>query len=109
LRLPKRWPRSTAPKACRDDRWRDRGLDVGRALGDVVDEAASRGHAAFDAGDAFEEFDALLVFERHILLAGDGHAVDFEPGGEIDGKAANLVVAVVAHGNVVVVRPKRRS
>ena len=44
----------------------------------------------------------LLVFERHILLAGDGHAVDFKAGGEIEGKAANLVVAVVAHGHVIV-------
>ena len=79
------------------------GFNVGRPLGDVVDKPAGRGHAAFQPGDAFQEFDALLVFERHILLAGDGHAVDFKPGGEIDGKTANLVVAVVAHGHVVVV------
>ena len=78
------------------------GLDVGGALGDVVDEAARRGHAAFDRGNAFEELDLLLVFKRHILLAGDGHAVDFKSGGEIEGKSANLVVAVVAHGHVVV-------
>ena len=45
---------------------------------------------------------ALLVFERDVLLAGDGEAVDLEAGGEVEGKAANLVVAVVADGDVVV-------
>ena len=81
---------------------RSTACDVGGALGDVVDEAAGGGHAAFDAGDALEDLDALLVFEGHILLAGDGHAVDFKAGGEIEGKAANLVDAVVADGHVIV-------
>ncbi len=53
-------------------------------------------------GNALEEFDLLLVFERHILLAGDSHAIDFKTGGEIEGKTANLVVAVVAHRHVIV-------
>ncbi len=78
------------------------GLDVGGALGDVVDETAGRSHAALDGGKPMQEFDTLLVFERHILLAGDGHAVDLKAGGEIEGKAANLVDAVVADGHVIV-------
>src|SRR5208337_12884 len=78
------------------------GLDVGRSLGDEIDEAAGGGDATFDRGNALEEFDLLLVFERHILLTGNGHAVDLETGGEIERKTANLVVAVVAHGHVIV-------
>src|SRR5271169_4071729 len=78
------------------------GLDVGGALGDEVDEAARGGDTAFDGGNAFEELYLLLVFERHILLARDGHAVDFETGGEIERKTADLVVAVVAHWHVIV-------
>ena len=78
------------------------GLDVGRALGDVVDEAAAEATPLSTPARPLQEFDALLVFERHILLAGDGHAVDLEAGGEIEGKAANLVVAVVADGHVIV-------
>ena len=76
-------------------------LDRGGLFGDVVDEAACGGDSALKTGDAFEEFDTLLVFERHILLTGDGHAVDLEAGGEIDGEAADFVVAVVADRSVV--------
>ena len=83
-------------------------FDRGRPLGDVVDEAAGRGNAALHAGNALEKLDALLVFKRNILLAGDGHAVDLKPGGQIERKAANLVEAVVAHGHVIVRRRKRR-
>jgi hypothetical protein len=57
--------------------------------------------AALHAGDALEKLDARLVFQRHILLAGDGHAVDLESRGQVDRKAANFVVAVVAHRRVV--------
>ena len=78
------------------------GLDVGGALGDEVDEAARGGDTALHGGNALEELDLLLVFERHILLARDGHAVDFKTGGEIQRKTANLVVAVVAHRHVIV-------
>ena len=72
-----------------------------RFFGRIVDDAACGGNAAFESGDALDEFDALLVFEGNILLAGDGHAVDLQAGGEIDGESANLVVTVVADGRVV--------
>ena len=67
----------------------------------VVDDATAGGDAAFEAGDAFDDFDTLLVFERDILFAGDGQAVDLEAGGEIDGESADLEIAVVANGGVV--------
>src|ERR1039458_3056691 len=47
------------------------GLHYRRPLGDVIDKPAARGHTAFHAGNALEELDALLVFKRHVLLAGD--------------------------------------
>ena len=78
-----------------------RGFDHRRPLGHVVDQSARRGHAALHAGNAFQELHPLLVFQRHILLAGDGHAVDLKPRGQIDGEAANLVVAVVPDRRVI--------
>ena len=77
------------------------GLDRRRSLGDVVDQAAGRSHSAFHARDALEEFDALLVFERHVLFAGDRHAVDLEAGRKIDRKSANLKIAVIADRRIV--------
>ena len=88
----------------RDGRWRASrvGCSPGdRLFGHIIDYAAGGGDAAFKSGDAFHEFDALLVFERNILLAGDGHAVDLQAGGQIDGESADLVVTVVADRRVV--------
>src|ERR1700685_1398651 len=78
------------------------GLNVGRALGHVVDQASCRGHATFDGRNSLEKFDSFLVLKRQILLARDGQAVHFESRSEIEGKTTNLIVAVVAHRHVVV-------
>ena len=67
----------------------------------VIDNAAGGGYAALKPCNAFHNFNALLVLERNVLFAGDGHAVDLKPGGEIDGKTADLEVAVVAHRRIV--------
>ena len=78
------------------------GLDHRRPLGHVVNQPARGGHAALHAGNALENLDALFVFQRHILLASDGHAVDLQARGQVNRKAANLVDAVIAHRHVIV-------
>ena len=57
---------------------------------------------AFNTRNSFEDLDALLVFEGNILLAGNGHSIDFKTSSQIEWEPADLVVAVVAHGNVIV-------
>ena len=76
-------------------------LNCRRPLRDIVDEPAGRGHAALHARNALEKFDALLVFQRYVLFAGNRHAVDLQAGGQIDRKSANLEVAVVAHRRII--------
>ena len=77
------------------------GLDHGWPFGDVVDEATGRCYATLQPIDALEKLDPLLVFQGHILLASDGHAVDLKASSEIDGETANLEIAVVAHWRIV--------
>ncbi len=77
-------------------------LDSRRPLGHVVDQTARTGHAALHARNPLENLHALLVLERNVLLACDGHPVDLEAGCQVDRETANLIDAVVAHRNVIV-------
>ena len=77
-------------------------MDEGCALGGEVNGATAGRYTGFNPGQAVEYFDGLLVFEGNVLLARDREPIDLQPGGEVDGKAADFVVAVVADGDVVV-------
>jgi hypothetical protein len=48
---------------------------VGGALGGVVDDAARRGDAVLQAGQAFQHFEPLLVLQRDLGVAGDRQAI----------------------------------
>ena len=92
------------------------GVHVGRALADKIDQAAGSDHTGFQSGQALENLHLLLVFQRHVLLAGHAHAVEAEAGGQIQRKAADrdvLVVAdrgvAVAHGGVHVAEVTERA
>ena len=72
-----------------------------RLLCCVVDHAPAGSDTAFHPGDALDDLDPLLVFEWQILLACDGETVDLDSGREVDGKSANLKIAIVADRGVI--------
>ena len=76
-------------------------LNCCRLLGNKVNHSARGCNPALHAVNAVQDLHPLLVFERNILLPGNGHAVDLKPGGEIDRESANLVIAVISHGRVI--------
>ncbi|MNJ34842.1 hypothetical protein D3C77_295680 [compost metagenome] len=67
-----------------------------RAFGDVVDQPAGFGNAALQPGQTLEQFDLLFVLQRHILLAGNGLAVDLVAAGGVEFETAHVEVFVVA-------------
>ncbi|MNZ37956.1 hypothetical protein D3C78_554170 [compost metagenome] len=70
------------------------------ALGHVIDQPARRRHATVQARKALEQFDLLLVLQRHVLLAGDGLAIDAVAAGGIEFEAAHVEVFVIADRGV---------
>jgi hypothetical protein len=77
-------------------------VHIGRALADVIHQAAGLDHACFKTGQTLEDFHLLLVFQRHVLFAGHAEVVEAEAAGQIQREAADRDVLVVADRRVVV-------
>ncbi len=76
------------------------GAHFGRALADVVDDAARRHHACGQAGFTLEDLHRLHVLQRQALFAGDGQAVEAVAGGGVQGEATDGDVLVVTHRRI---------
>jgi len=76
---------------------------VRRALDNEVDHTARCGHACLQAGQAFQHFDAILVFQRNLRVAGNGHAILAVAGVRIELEAADGELFRIADGVVGIV------
>ena len=74
-----------------------------RALDDEVDHAARCGHACLQAGQALQHFDAFLVFQRNLRVAGNGHAILAVAGIGVELEAADGELFRIADGVVGIV------
>ena len=72
------------------------------AFGHVVDHPAGLGNAALQTGQALEHFHLLLVFQRDVLLAGDGAPIDLVTAGRVQRKATHHEILVITDRRITV-------